>query len=90
MYHLTPFWVKLNYAFVLQLDGPVIESTANVLRLLIERQTLLDSLNLQVNAINEARLVIHCYLEKDRVKHIVHQLSKVKGVHKLELLEKKI
>ena len=46
---------------------------------------------MQQNMLNEeeAILIVHCKIERDRIKHTQHHLEKLKGIIELELLESK-
>jgi hypothetical protein len=38
----------------------------------------------------EAILILHCLVEKDRLKHVQHGLEKMNGILSVELLESRV
>jgi hypothetical protein len=60
-----------------------------VLDFLRERKIMLDHIQAQATDDGEAVLIMHCHIEKDRLKHTAQLLAKIKGVMKIEVLETK-
>jgi hypothetical protein len=68
------------------MDFPLLTSKA-VLTCILDRMIDVESLQLQMIAGGEAILLMHCRIERDRLKHLQHKLEKIEGVLALELLE---
>jgi hypothetical protein len=73
-------------SFVIRIDMPL-NITKDILELLIQRKLLLESMQMQGIGSGEAILILHCLIERDRVKHIQQSLEKMNGVVSVDLLE---
>ena len=66
-----------------------LQSVKDILEFLLHRKILLETMQMHGAGAGEAILILHCLIEKDRVKHIRHSLSKMDGIISVELLEGK-
>jgi hypothetical protein len=73
-------------SFVIRIDMPL-NITKNILEFLIQRKILLESMQMQGIGNGEAILILHCLVERDRVKHIQQTLEKMNGILSVDLLE---
>jgi hypothetical protein len=76
-------------SFVIKIDMPL-QSTKNILEFLIERRILLETMQMHGAGGGEAILIIHCLVEKDRLKHVQRGLAKIDGILSIALLESRI
>ncbi len=81
--------VKKSCSFVIRIDLPL-QITKNILEFLIKREILLQTMQMHGIGGGEAILIIHCLVEKDRLKHIQRGLEKIDGILSVELLESRI
>lgn len=75
-----------SFAFILQVVTPS-ETLAGLLIFFNERKILLEAVYMQVYQARTARLVIHCRLEKDRIRRTIHLMEVMKGILELEWME---
>ena len=80
--------VKRPCAFVIRINRPSLTSR-KILDQLHDRNIRVDTMSLHCTSEMEGILIIHCLIERDRVKHVHHQLEKVHGIIETELLESK-
>jgi hypothetical protein len=81
--------IKRPCAFVMRINRPSLTSR-KILDQLHERKIRIDSLNLHCVSDMEGILIVHCLIERHRVKYVHNQLEKVDGIIELELLESKV
>lgn len=81
--------VKKACSFVIRIDLPL-QITKDILEFLIKRGILLQTMQMHGVGGGEAILIIHCLVEKDRLKHIQRGLEKIDGILSVELLESRI
>jgi len=81
--------VRRACSFVIRIDMPL-QITKNILEFLIQRRILLETMQMQGVGGGEAILILHCLVEKDRLKHVQHGLEKMNGILSVELLESRI
>ena len=80
--------VKKACAFIVRVDMPV-ETLQLILRLMSNRKIVIESLQMHAEGGGEATLILHCLVEKDRVKYSQQILQKTQGVMGVEVLESK-
>jgi hypothetical protein len=56
---------------------------------MIDRGIRLETMQQYLVNKDEALLILHCTIEKDRVKYIQTRMERLKGIIELELLESK-
>ena len=86
---LTDECIKRPCAFVIRINRPV-QTSRKILDQLHDRNISVESMNLHCANGMDGILIIHCMIERDRVKHVYHQLEKVHGIIETELLESKV
>ena len=59
----------------------------DILEFLLHRDILLETMQMQSVGGGEAILILHCLVERDRIKHIHRGLEKMNGILNVELLE---
>jgi hypothetical protein len=80
--------VKRICAFIVRTHSPL-QTQGEIVKLLLERRISVSNMHLQCLHDSDGILIIHCLLEKDRSRHMLHLLEKIKGVGDVELLENK-
>ena len=81
--------VRRACSYVIRIDMPL-QITKNILEFLIQRRILLETMQLHGVGDGEAILILHCLVEKDRLKHVQQGLEKMNGILSVELLESRI
>ncbi|HEY4207619.1 MAG TPA: hypothetical protein VGM31_12430 [Puia sp.] len=81
--------VRRACSFVIRIDMPL-QITKNILEFLIQRKVLLETMQMQGVGDGEAILILHCLVQKDRLKLIQQGLEKMNGILSVELLESRI
>jgi hypothetical protein len=89
MTNLSDEMAKRPCAFVMKLKQPLPKSS-EILVILSDRDIKVSTMHLHNHSDNDGILILHCLIEKDRSRYILHLLQKLKGVSELELLERKI
>ena len=84
--YLTLNYVKKACAFIVRIEFPLL-TLERIIQLLSERKILVESLQMHDACGGEAILILHCLVERDRIKHFQHILEKVQGTIRVELLE---
>jgi hypothetical protein len=84
--YLNPGLTRKQCAFVSKIDFPL-ETLTKLIAFFSERRIPVESLQMQGLTEAEAVLVIHCLIERDRIRHVWYGLEKIKGILELELLE---
>jgi len=64
-----------------------LETLQQVIQLLSDRKIQVESLQMHAAGGGEAILILHCQVERDRIKHSQHILERMQGVMGVELLE---
>jgi len=80
--------VRRACSFVIRIDMPL-KIAKDIMEFLLHRNILLESMHMQGVGDGEAILILHCLIEKDRVKRIQQGLEKMNGILSVELLESK-
>jgi hypothetical protein len=80
--------LKKPCAFIIRIKFPL-QTLILISKFLIDRKIQIETM--QQNMLNEeeAILILHCKIERDRIKHTQYNLEKLKGIIELELLEGK-
>jgi hypothetical protein len=89
MSFLTVEAIKLPYAFIATIERPLL-SLETITAFLSSRKIIVETLQLHAARFDEAILIIHCRIEKDRVKHIQYSMEKLGGILTLEVLESNV
>jgi hypothetical protein len=89
MSYLDPEVIKRACSFVIRIDTPL-QITKDILEFLIQRRILLQTIQMHGVGGGEAILILHCLVEKDRLKHVERGLQKLNGILSVELLESRI
>ncbi len=88
MTHLTVEMVNKPCAFVLEIENPV-ETLKKLAMFFQDRHIIIDSLQMHRYRNGDAKLIIHCQIEKDRIYRTVQLLEQLRGIMKLERMEGK-
>src|SRR5580693_2197631 len=88
MNSLTDEMTKRPCAFIIGTQNPLL-TQGEVVKFLMERMISVSNMHLQCLSDRQGILIIHCLLEKDRSRYVLHLLGKLKGVIEVELLENK-
>ncbi|HMH21218.1 MAG TPA: hypothetical protein VK563_05560 [Puia sp.] len=80
--------VRRACSFVIRIDMPL-QTAKDILEFLLRRKILLETMQMQSVGGGEAMLILHCHVEKDRMKHLQHGLEKLNGILSVDLLESK-
>ena len=83
---LTVELVKRHCVFMLKIEAPL-QTMEKLMDFFAERKIIIDSLHMQMIEGAEARLLICCLIEKDRINHTRYALEKMRGILELQLLE---
>jgi hypothetical protein len=78
--------LRTSCSFIIRIDMPL-QISKDILEFLIQRKILLETMQMQGIGDGEAILILHCLVERDRVKHIRQGLEKMNGILSVELLE---
>jgi hypothetical protein len=89
MLYTAPEVVKRACSFVIRIDTPL-QITKDILEFLIHRRISLQTMQMHGIGNGEAILIIHCLVEKDRLKHVQRALEKTDGILSVELFESRI
>jgi len=74
---------------VLKIDMPL-PTLQRILAFLTGRKILVENIQMNATSSGEAILILHCQVEKDRIRHTQNLLEKMEGIEKVELLESKM
>ena len=88
MSHLSVEFVKRYCVFMIRIEEPL-PTMERLMDFLGARRIIVESLNLQMTEGGDARLLIYCLIEKDRISHTRYALEKMRGILELQLLENK-
>jgi hypothetical protein len=75
-------------AFIIRIKNPL-HTLILISTFLIERKIQIETMQQNMLNDDEAILILHCKIERDRIKHTQYNLEKLKGINELELLESK-
>lgn len=78
--------VRKACSLVIKIDMPL-QTTKEILEFLLHRKILLETMQMHGVGGGEGILIVHCLIEKDRIKHVQQSLSKMNGILSVELLE---
>jgi len=78
--------VRRGCSFVIRIDMPL-KIAKDILEFLLHRDILLESMQMQGVGGGDAILILHCLVERDRVKRVQQGLEKMNGILSVELLE---
>ncbi len=78
--------VRKACSLVIKVDIPL-QTTKEILEFLLHRKILLETMQMHGVGNGEGILILHCLIEKDRIKHVQHSISKMNGILSIELLE---
>jgi hypothetical protein len=81
--------IRRACSFVIRIDMPLL-ITKDILEFLIHRKILLETMQMQNVGGGEAILILHCLVERDRLKHVQQGLEKINGILGVELLESRV
>ena len=81
-------YLKKQMVFIFQLEGLLV-TTGSILALFGDRSIDVAGLHLNKMDAGEAKLMVHCSLEKDRVPRTVSLLRKLPGVLLIDWMESK-
>ena len=73
-------------AFIIRMSMPLL-TIRGIVDFLLNRSIKVKSMNLQCLSDIEGVLILHCNMEKDRIKYIGNLLEKIKGVIEVEVLQ---
>jgi hypothetical protein len=79
---------KRPCAFIVKTHNPL-QTLGEIVKILLERQISVSNMYLECFSDRQGILIIHCQLEKDRSRYVLHLLEKIKGIIEVELLENK-
>jgi hypothetical protein len=85
----APEIIKRPCSFVIRIDTPL-ETTKDILEFLIQRRIMLQTMQMHGVGGGEGILILHCLVEKDRLKHVQRGLQKLGGILSVELLESRL
>ena len=88
MYHLVDETIKRHCAFVIRINNPI-RTLGEIGKFLINRSISVSTMYLQFIGEQEGVLIIHCMIERDRIRHTAALLEKIKRIIELKLLESK-
>jgi len=86
--HLSAHVIKKSCAFILQISEPT-ETLRKLSIFFLDRNIIIDNLNMHRYRSGDAMLIIHCQIEKDRIPRTVQLLELLPGVMELERMEGK-
>jgi hypothetical protein len=88
MNHLTVEVINKPCAFILEIQNPV-ETLKKLAMFFQDRHILIDDLQMHRYRNGDAKLIIHCQVEKDRITTTVLLLEQLPGILKLGRMEGK-
>jgi hypothetical protein len=72
--------------FIVRMSMPL-QSMQEIVEFSLNRGVKVKSMNLQCLSDREGTLILHCNMEKDRIKYTGGLLEKIKGVIEVEILQ---
>jgi len=88
MSYLSVEFVKKNCVFILKIETPL-RTMERLMDFFSERKIYVDSLQMQMIEGGEAKCMVYCLIEKDRIQHTKNSMEKMRGVVECQLLEHK-
>ncbi len=88
MLSLSDEMVKRPCAFIIRINRPL-HTQGEIGNFLINRSISVSTMHLHFIREQEAILIIHCMIERDRIRRTATLMEKIKGIIGLELLESK-
>jgi len=88
MNHLTVQVIKKSCAFVLHIQEPT-ETLRKITMFFLDRNIIIDNLNMHRYQNGEATVIIHCQIERDRISRTAQMLEELPGIVELERMEEK-
>ena len=73
-------------AFIVRMSRPL-QTMAEIFDCLLNRDVKVKSMNLQCLNDLEGILILHCSMEKDRIRYTGHLLEKIRSVIEVEILQ---
>jgi acetolactate synthase small subunit len=86
--YMTVELINKPCAFVIRMEMPLV-TLQRIIELLYDRKIKMETMQVHSLDTGDAILIMHCQVERDRIKHTQQCLEKMKGVLQLELLESK-
>jgi len=83
---MTEDVLKKPCAFLIKMYLPLL-TMVQILGFLRDRNIQVNTMHLQCFNEKEGILIIHCLIERDRVRHTKNQMKKIKGIGDLDILE---
>jgi hypothetical protein len=80
--------IKKLCAFLIKTVQPL-ETLKNLIQILTDRNIVMDAMNVHTMKPGEATIILHCRIERDRIRNVQNYLERIGGVIELELLEGK-
>lgn len=88
MSYLSIEFVKRNCVLILKVEMPL-QTMERLMDFFYARKIYVDSLQMNRVEGGEAKLLVYCLIEKDRISHTRYAMEKMRGVLELQLLEGK-
>ena len=73
----------------MKIETPI-PTVERVIQFILKRRIILEAFQMHALAEGEAVLILHCQLEKDRIRHTQQLLGRMEGIVELDLLEGRI
>jgi len=86
MAYLSVEFVKKNCVFILRIEFPL-QTIERLMDFFSDRKIYVETMNMQMVEGGDAKLLVYCLVEKDRIAHTRHAMEKMRGVLELQLLE---
>jgi hypothetical protein len=86
MSYLSIEFVKRQCVLILKIEMPL-QTMEKLMDLFSDRKIYVESMHMQMIEGGEAKLMVHCSIEKDRISHTRASLEKMRGVLELQLME---
>ncbi len=79
---------KRPCAYIIRTHNPL-QALGELVKLLQDRLMNVTNMHLQSLTDRQGIIIIHCLLEKDKCRYVLHIIEKLDGVIEVELLENK-
>jgi ACT domain-containing protein len=83
---LRATFVMRHCAFIIKMEEPM-QTLKRLLDFICEKNIRIELMQMYPLAHGEAKMSLHCLVDKEKIKHVRHCLEKMKGILELELLE---
>ena len=80
--------VKRPCAFIIRINRPL-HTLGEIGKFFTDRSISVSTMHLQFIREQDGILIIHCMIERDRIRHTAALLEKINGITGFELLESK-